>query len=329
MKKSICALLILLLTIGVLAGCSTNNGGNDTVSEGEDNEKINIAVIVKGTDIPYFQVVNSGAEAAAAELGVDMYFAGAPGGETDINGQINIVETAINQRVDGIVIAASDATSLAPVLNNAVDQGIPVALVDSGVEMDRYISYATTNNEAAAYAVGGALGEIIGGQGKVGVVNFTAGAATAIAREKGFRDAIEELYPDIQLLETQYSNADRSRALSIAEDLLTAHPDLVAIYAANEPTVVGVGRALEERGSDVVLVGFDSSDDIIPLLEKGILRATAVQMPYQMGYAGIEEIVKHIRGEAVTRELDTGVVIVTPENMSDKESQDALYPLGK
>lgn len=333
LKKAMSMMLVAAVTMSLMAGCAAKAEETSAPASSEGAqaaEKMNIAVIVKGTEHPYWQTVKKGAEDAASEFDVDMYFTGAAGGEADINGQMNLVETAINQKVDGIVLAASDSKALVPVANKAADAGIPLVLIDSGLDTEKYISYATTNNEAAAYEVGKKLGELTDGKGTIAIVSFTPGAGSAISREKGFSDAIAELYPDMEIITTQYCDSDKAKAISITQDILTAHPDITAIYAANEPSVVGVGRGLKETGrDDVILVGFDSSDDIIPLLEEGLVRATAVQMPYQMGYIGVETIIKDVKAESYDRNVDTGATLVTPENMNDPESVAALYPLGK
>ena len=335
-KKLFAVAVSLLMGVTIIGGCGTNKANSNSTA-GETNEaseastaKKKIAVIVKGTEHPYWQTVKKGAEAASEEFDVDMYFTGPAGGEADINGQVNLVETAINEKVDGIVLASCDENALVPITEKAADAGIPIVLIDSNTATDKYISYATTNNEQAAYEVGKKLGELTGGKGKVAIVSFTPGAGSAIAREGGFKKALEELYPDMEIVTTEYCDSDKVKALSITQNILTSTPDLTAIYATNEPSVVGVGRALKEKNNkDIIMVGFDSSDDIIPLLEEGYVKATAVQRPYQMGYLGFQAIADHYNGKAVEKNVDTGALIVTPENMETKESQEVLYPLGK
>jgi ribose transport system substrate-binding protein len=327
LKKWLSALLAAFMVMAILGGC----GKSDTAKTAEPQKgaKKKIAVIVKGTEHVYWQSVKVGAEAAAKEAGVEIYFTGAPGGESDINGQVSLVENAITQKVAGIVLAASDAKALVPVTEKAIAAGIPVVVIDSGLQTDKYASFLSTDNVAASAAVGEALAKMLNGKGKVAVTNFVAGSQTAIEREKGFRDALAK-HPDIQILPTQYYNSDKQKALSITQDLLTANPDLDAIYACNEPGTVGVGRALKEKNNKKVIeVGFDSSDDVIPLLKDGFCKATAVQMPYNMGYLGIKAIVDKLNGKDVEKKKDTGFTLVTSENMNSPESEKALYPTGK
>ncbi len=324
-KKTLALMLTATLSLGaIFTGC--NRGGSDD-SKGGNGGKKKIAIVVKSTDSPYWQTVKKGAEDAAKKYDVEISFLGAPGGESDINGQVNIVENVINQKVDGLVLASSDQKALGPVADKVADAGIPIVLIDSATDTEKYIAYATTNNEDASYQIGKKLGELVGKKGKVAIVSFTPGAGSAIARESGFKKAIKELYPDMEVVTTQYCDSDKAKALSITQDILTSNPDLVGIYGANEQSLVGVARAVKEKGSKVTVVGFDSSDDVIQLLKDGIIKATAVQMPYEMGYLGVENIIKNINGEKIEKNVDTGTTIVTPENMNDADSKKALYPL--
>lgn len=321
-SKKLALVLCTMVTLSSLVGC-----GSKSNSETPASTTKKIAVIVKSTDAPYWQTVKKGAEDEAGKAKIEMYFTGAAGGETDINGQVNLVETAINQKVDGIVLAPSDSTALAPVVNKAIEAGIPVVIIDSGIDTDKYISYATTNNEDAAYKVGKKLGELTNGKGTVAILGFQPGAGSNTAREEGFKRAIAE-FPDMKIVATQYSQSDKTKALSVTEDLLTANPNLTALFAANEPSLVGAGRAFKEKNvKDTILVGFDSSDDVIPLIQEGIIKATAVQMPYTMGITGVQQLVNKFTGKDVSKDIDTGVVVVTPENIEEPESQKAIYPL--
>jgi len=315
----------MVLSLTLLAGC----GKSDTANTAGSGTKKKIAIIVKGTENVFYQSVKAGADVAAKETGIEFYFTGSSAGETDINGQVSLVENAISQKVAGIILAASDAKALVPVTEKAIAAGIPVVVVDSGLQTDKYASFLATDNVAAAAAAGEEVAKRLNGKGKVAIVNFVAGAQGAIEREKGFKDALAK-YPDIKILPTQYYNNDKQKALSVTQDILTANPDLDAIFACNEPGTVGVGRALKEKNNKKVIeIGFDSSDDIVPLLKEGYLKGTIVQMPYNMGYLGVKAMADVLNGKEVSKNKDTGFTLVTTENMESPDSQKALYPLGK
>jgi ribose transport system substrate-binding protein len=347
MKKFLALFLSIIMMATVFAGCSQNNNqknssNSSSSSSTKTSSKSNvgnsqsnsatkhIAVIVKTTNSEYWATVDKGAEDAAKELGVQISYQGAAS-ETDIASQINFVENAINNKVDGIVLAASNPDSLAPYVDKAVAAGIPVVGIDSQVNSDKISSFIATNNEAAAAEAADKLAELIGKKGKVAIVNFTAGAGTAIAREKGFKDEIAKEYPDIKIVATQYCDADAAKALSITQDLITANPDLAGIFAANEPAANGVVRAIEQRNlsGKIKVVGFDSSDTEIASLQAGSLQAMIVQNPYKMGYLGIQTIVDIINGKSVPKQIDTGATVVTKDNLNNPDVQKLLYPMGK
>ena len=324
MKKIALLVATVMFTSFAMVGCGETSDTSKTDDNGGGDKKI--TVIVKTVESPYFQTVKKGAEDAAEKYGATIDFVGAPGGESDINGQVTLIENAVSQNPAGVVLAASDANAVAPAAQKLIDAKIPLALVDSACDVEDFLSYATTDNEEASYQVGKKLGELLGGKGKVAIVSFTPGAGSAIAREKGFNKAMEE-FPDIKVVQTVYCDSDKSKALTLTQDIVTSHPDIAAIYGANEQSVVGVARGIKETGSEAIVVGFDSSDDVIPLLEDNTIKATAVQKPYTMGYSAVENIMKSLNGESIEKSVDTGAVIVTPENMKEEESQKVLYPL--
>lgn len=288
-----------------------------------------IAVVPKGTVHEFWLTVKAGAEAAARETGVEVIWKG-PAKETDVPGQIAILESFISQKVDAIVMAACDSKGLVATVQKAVDAGIPVVTIDSGVDSDLPISFVATDNPRGAGEAAHALAKLIGEKGEVGLIPFVAGAATSNMREQGFKDALKS-YPGVKLVATLYSQSDASKAMEVTENMLQAHPNLAGIFAANEPGAVGAARALEQRGlaGKVKLVAFDASPAEIEALKKGTIQALVVQNPYRMGYDGVMAAVKRLRGETVPKRIDTGVTVVTAKNLSSPEVQQILYPLGK
>lgn len=316
------------MSILLLTGCGKSDTTRKIDSPQNDGKK-KIAIIVKGMENIFYQSVKAGADVAAKETGMGYYFTSSPAGEADINGQIDLVEKAIKQNVSGIVIAASDAKALVPVVEKAIAAGIPVVVVDSGLETDKYVSFLATDNIVATAAVAKAMAESLNEKGTVALVNFVAGAQGAIEREKGFRDTMAK-YPDIKILPTQYYDNDKQKAFVLAQDILASNPDLDGIFACNEPGTVSVARALKEANNKKVIeYGFDSSDDIVLLIKEGYLKATVVQMPYNMGYLGVKTLADKINGKEVEKNKDTGFTLVTTENIDRPDIQKILYPLGK
>ncbi|MGL5658785.1 MAG: substrate-binding domain-containing protein, partial [Cetobacterium sp.] len=178
--------------------------------------------------------VKKGAETKAKELGdVDIIFR-APAGKVDPNEQTRMVEDAINQKVDAILLAPSDKSALGPVVERAIDEKIPVVIIDSPVDAEGYVTFLSTDNYAAGALAADTLAKLVNEKGKVGIINAQPGAGTAIARSSGFEDRLKEKYPNMKVAGIQYSNGDKAVALNQATDMMTANPDLVGFYGSNE-----------------------------------------------------------------------------------------------
>ena len=330
MKRIYVGLLVLALGLG-LAGCGGQSGTTppatspDTQAQ-ESGPKYTIAVIPKGLGHQFWSTVQAGAEAAAKEYDAKILWNG-PAKETQIQEQINIVQDMVTRKVDGIVMAACDENALVDSIANAMDKGIPVATIDSGVKSDLPISFVATDNVAGAKAAADTLVELIGGEGNVGLIPFVPGAATSELREQGFKDGLQA-HENVALVSTIYCNSDVSKAMNAMQEMMTSHPDIKGVFAANEPACLGASRALESAGKDgqVKLVAFDASPDQVEALEKGSVQALIVQNPFRMGYEGVKSVIDHIEGRPVEKRIDTGVTVVTKENLNTPEVQKLINP---
>ncbi|MFJ7638412.1 ABC transporter substrate-binding protein [Peribacillus sp. NPDC097225] len=330
MKKKSLLVAVLMAFVLMLTACNKDDAsGGVKTGDASGKDQYKIVVIAKSNNSEFWQTVNAGAEEAAKEENVNVTFQARPD-ETDIAGQVSIVEDAINQGVDAIVLAPSDVDALIAVVDKADAAGIPVITIDSKLNSDTPKSHVATDNEAAAVLAAENLAKAIGEEGKVAIVSFVAGASTAVAREQGFISKIKE-YPNIEIINTFYSDADRNKAMTITQDILTSTPDIKGIFGTNEPSAVGVSLAVEQTGfqDKVTVVGFDSSEDEIYAINNGSMVGTVVQNPFNMGYSGVKQAVKVIKGEEVEKVIDTGVTYVNKENLESEEVQKLLNPLGK
>lgn len=290
----------------------------------------NITVIVKATTSPYWQTVFAGAEAAAEELGVDLTTQGAAE-ESDIAGQIAILENAVTQGPDAIVLAPTASEPLGAPIDRAAES-VPIIMVDSAAQTEAYTSFLTTDNFAAGQLAADALADAIEAlhgapEGEIAILTALPGVGSLTQRDEGFRDGLGN-YPGLTEVANRFNNNDATQALSNTLDILVANPNLVGIFADNLPMGVGAGRAIAERGIEdqVAVVAFDSDDAEIGYLQEGQIKALVVQNPYRMGYEGVKTAVAVINGETVEKDIDTGVTIVTQENFDTEEVQALLYP---
>ena len=317
-KLSAWLLIVIAMSLLVASACQRAGGG------GGGSKRV-IAVIPKGVAHFFWQSVHAGAEAAAKEANVEVVWKG-PAQETDYSGQINIVEDAINRRVDGIVLAPTHRDSLVPVVERAQRDGIPVAIFDSGIGTDKYVSYVATDNRQGGAQAAERLASKLGGKGRVAILGVKAGSVSTDEREQGFQETIKQKYPGIEIVAFQYGESDRARSLDRAADILTAHPDLDAFFASNESSTVGAVQAIKQKGlaGKVVLVGFDSSPNLVEDLKAGAIDSLVLQNPYKMGYEAVKAMVAQLDGQTPPRVVDTGVKLLTKENLDTPEMQQLL-----
>lgn len=287
-----------------------------------------IAVIVKTTNSNFWQNVNKGASAAIKGAQHTMTFNG-PASEAAVADQVNMVDNAVNRGVSGIVLAPSDPDALIPAVKRANEAGIPVAIIDSALgegAKGLFQTFLSTDNCAAGKIAATKMIEATGGTGEVGVMSYVAGVGSEIGRVGCF---IEELKASskMEIVGPYYSQAQMATALNQTTDVLAAKPNLVGIFGANEPTAVGMGRAIQQAGKagQLVAIGFDGNEDLQAFVKDGTLNGTLVQGSYQMGEYGVKAIIDLLDGKKIEPEIDTGVVFVTKDNVDLDEAKSVLY----
>ncbi|GGB19090.1 ABC transporter substrate-binding protein [Allosediminivita pacifica] len=294
-----------------------------TVSAGE------IAVIVKTTSSNFWQNVNKGASAAIEGQSEHTMSFDGPATESAISDQVNLVENAINRGVSGIVLAPSDPEALAPAVKRAYESGIPVVIIDSALGESAegtYQAFLSTDNCAAGEQVAQRMIEEAGTEGKVAIMSYVAGVGSEIGRVGCFTDYVEA-NSNLEIVGPYYSQSQMANALNQTTDVLSANPELVGIFGANEPTAVGMGRALVQSGKagQLVALGFDGNADLQEFVRDGVLEAIAVQGSFAMGEMGVNTVIDLLEGESVDDFINTGVVMVDDGNIDSDKAQNVLY----
>jgi len=284
-----------------------------------------IAFIPKGRAHVFWQSVHAGAIAAMRENpGYEIIWNG-PASETDFEGQIQIVDAAINQQMDAICLAPIDKKVLVAVVERAAAQKIPVIIFDSPVDSDKFTAQVATDNYAGGALGAARVGQILAGKGKIAEVAVQPGSASTMARESGFEETLAKDFPGIRLVDKQYGMADFGQSLKVSENMLTASPDLNGMFASNESSTVGAVRALKDRPG-VKLVGFDSSPQLVEALKNGVVDSLIVQDPFQMGYKSMVAAVAKLKGERPERIQNITPTLVTRDNMDSPEIQKKINP---
>ena len=295
----------------------------------------NIAVIPKGTSHEFWKSIHAGAIKAERELStgglkINVNWKG-PLREDDRDQQISVVENFTVRRVNGIALAPLDRQALIAPVDAALRAKIPVVIIDSGLSSDKPLSYIATDNFKGGQLAAEHLGKLLNGQGKVILLRYQVGSASTEQREAGFLDVMKSKFPNIQLISTdQYSGATRDSAYQAAQNLLNRFSrEVNGIFAPCEPVTVGMMLALRDAGKAggaVKYVGFDAGTQSVEALKKGDIQGLVVQNPMQMGYLGVKAIVDHLQGKKVEKVVDTGVTLVTPDNMNEPKIQELLHP---
>ena len=285
-----------------------------------------IAVIPKGNANIYWQSVHAGAVKAAMEHNVDLVWSGPPS-ETDYTEQLQIADAMINRHVDAMALAPIDRKAMISVVLRAARENIPVIVYDSGIDTDQYVSRIATDNYKAGQMAADRIGKILDGKGAVGVVAVQPGGASTEAREKGFADEIAAKFPGIHIEAKEFGMADIAKSLTATENILTAHPNLDALFASNESSAMGAAQALRGRhGRKIKLVGFDASPTLLDDLRAGIIDSLVVQDPFKMGYEAVTTAIKKLDGQSVPKVNDLQPRLVDHQNLDQPDLQAQLHP---
>jgi ribose transport system substrate-binding protein len=311
----------------VLFGLGCGRSAEKEAPAGEPAQ-LEIAVIPKGTTHEFWKSIHMGAAMAAEELGVAVIWKG-PQKEDDRAQQITVVEDFVSRRVNGIVLAPLDERALVRPVQDAARENIPVVIIDSGLQGSDYISYVATDNYKGGVLGAKRLIELLGERGEVFLIRYQEGSASTTQREQGFLDTMKAEAPAVSILvRDQYAGPTTESAYQLAENLLSRFPDVAGIFCPNESSTFGTLRALQEAGlaGKVSFVGFDSSPKLVQGLADGHIQGLVLQNPVKIGYLGVKQMVLYLRGQAIEKQVDTGVYLATRENMADPEISSLLSP---
>ncbi|BAS28080.1 sugar ABC transporter substrate-binding protein [Limnochorda pilosa] len=304
-RRLVLGLLIVALTLMV--------GGSALAA----SQPPRVALIMKTLTNPFFLSMEEGARNAAAELGVRLEVVAAER-ETSITQQIALIEDMTTRRVDAIVIAPIDSKAVVPALSQAKRAGIPVVNLDnridpiaaqeSGLQVDIFIS---ADNDIGGRLAGAYLAALMGGGGKVAMLEGIPGVENAEGRKRGFLTAMS-LFPDIRVVASQTANWQTEEALNVFTNILQAHPDLDGLFAANDMMALGAIQAIEAAGKmgKVYVTSYDNLEAAQAAILEGKMHATIEQNPALMGYYGVKFALDLIQGRSVPSEYMVPLQVV-------------------
>jgi ribose transport system substrate-binding protein len=321
---SVLATGVILAAVASACGSKSGNAG-----------AMVIGVIPKGSTHEHWKRVKVGAEKAAAEFSaagtpVQVIWKG-PIREDDREQQIQVVEGFVSQGVKGIVLAPLDSTALRRPVEEAMQAGIPTVIFDSALAAPNpTVSYVSTDNGKGGRLAAQRMGEVLQGKGTVLMLRYQEGSAATEERERGFLDELKATFPGITVISSdQYAGPTRDTAKRASENLLNRFSEKVdGIFTPNESSTGGMLLALQDIGKAgaITFVGFDYSSAFVDPLKRGEIKGFVVQNPVNMGYLSVRTMVEHLQGKPVPKSVDTGVLMVTPDNLSDPAVQSVINP---
>ena len=310
------------------AGCSGSKAPETSA------KLLSIGVIPKGTTHEFWNAIHAGAVKAERELNangvkVSITWKG-PLREDDREQQVQVVEGFLSQGVSGLVLAPLDEKALVRPVEEAKRAGIPTVVIDSGLASTEIVSFVATDNVKGGELAADRMGALLGGKGKVLLLRYQEGSASTTEREVGFLNRLKEKFPGITLISSdQYAGPTRDTGKRASENLLNRYAnDIQGVFCVNESSTHGMLLALQDIGKagKISFIGFDASQTFIDAIEAGQMHGLVVQNPMNMGYLGVLRMVDHLQGKPVDKRIDTGVWMITPENLQQPEMAELLHP---
>ena len=315
---SIC--LVLCVAAGIMGGCWYRQ----KVIEERKLSLIYIPKVVDGTN-DFWKALILGARMAAKEYNADIEIK-APADENDVEGQNQLLKESIKEKPDAILFSPSSFTESDELLKEAKEKKIKISFIDSYVDEPLQDLTVATDNLEAGELLGKFAASLLGPEDQIAIVSHVKGVSTAVEREEGFRKGLGDLADNI--VEVVYCNSRYELSRQLTIELMEKYPDLKMIAGMNEYSSVGAARAVKASGAKdrIVVVGVDSSQEAVQLMENGVFKGLVVQKAFKMGYLGVKETVRMLRGKSYQKDVNSGCQLVTPENMYSSEIEKLLFP---
>jgi ribose transport system substrate-binding protein len=327
--RKVAAGLTAIVAVIALAACSSSSSSSTSAAGGSSASASGKAVVyIPGlTGNPFYTSVGCGGSAEAAMLGVKFSVQGASTFSVPL--QTQVLNAVIASKPAAIMISITDPVAMYAPLARARADGIKVIMIDGDL-MDKTVAVTDiqSNDVTGGQLAADALGKLVGGRkGQVLIIDNATGSIISGDRAMGFENELKAKFPNITVLNTQYSNNSTATAASIARTAATTNANLIGIYTLETDNTEGAITGIREAGKTgkVYLVGYDTSDPIVAGLQAGAVNADIVQFPYGEGMLGIQSAVNAIEGKPVPRDQTVGFVVATPSNVNTATVQKYIY----
>lgn len=307
MKKMKWALLMVVVL--VLAACSTEQPGSKSSSDNGDagkegDKEFKIGLSVSTLNNPFFVTLSEGAKEQAKESGAKLIVVDA---QDDASKQASDVEDLIQQGVDLLIINPTDSEAVVSAVESANNSNIPVITVDRSAEGGEVVSHIASDNKAGGVLAGEYLLELLGENAKVAELEGIAGSSAARDRGEGFNEAVDG---KVDIVAKQTANFNRAEGLTVMENILQANPEITGVFAHNDEMALGALEAIQSAGKDIVVIGFDATDDAVKSVKDGKLAATIAQKPEEIGKKAMEAAIAALNGEDVDADIPVDLELI-------------------
>lgn len=310
MKKFMSFLLVFVMAIGVLVGCSTQSkleSSSPNKSSGSTSGKVTIGMSISTLNNPFFVTLKEGAEKAAKEAGVDLIVLDA---KDNTAKQVSDVEDLIQKKVNVLLINPTDSDAIVTAVESANKANIPVITVDRAANGGKVVSHIASDNVKGGKMAGEYIVNTLGIKGNLVELQGIPGTSAARDRGKGFHEAVDGK-ADVKVVASQPADFDRAKGLSVMENILQGNKDIKAVFAHNDEMALGALQAIEASGRKITVVGFDATADAVKAVNEGKMAATVAQKPGLIGEIAVKTAVKVSKGEQVDAFIPVDLELIT------------------
>src|SRR5690625_188252 len=302
---------VLLFVLLLVSACSTEAPGSADDKEAGDDEKedIKIGLSVSTLNNPFFVTLRDSAESKAEELGYEIVSADA---QDDPSKQLSDIEDMLQQDIDVLLVNPTDSDAVVAAVELANGEDIPVVTVDRSSEGGEVVTHVASDNIAGGEMAAEFIGDNLDNEGKIVEIEGVSGSSTSRERGEGFHNIINEI-DELEIIASQSADFDRTKGLSVMENIIQGSGDVNAVFAHNDEMALGALEALEAKNimEDVVVVGFDATDDAVSSVEDGRLDATIAQQPDLIGESAVDAASKIANGEEIEDFIPIELKLVT------------------
>ena len=306
MKKLVLSFVLLAALVFNLTACQSQPAATEEPAAEEAAGAAKIGLVVSTLNNPFFVSLKEGAEQKAKDMGMELVVLDS---QNDPAQELANVEDLLTQGVSLILINPTDSDAVGNAIIAANNKNVPVVTLDRGANQGEVVSHIASDNVAGGVMAGEHIVSLLGGKGKVVELEGIAGTSAARDRGQGFNDAIAGT--KIEVVAKQVADFDRTQGLSVMENILQAQPEIDAVFAHNDEMALGAQKAIEASGREIIIVGFDATDDAVAAVKEGKMSATVAQQPSLIGELGVETAKKILDGESVEDFVPVDLQLVT------------------